>query len=598
MRYPKLRELQTSRKMVDTFRGYNHNLRISDEEFFDMKNMTSDYFPVLSPRKRRGVYTSPANPQGLITKDSLCYVDGTEFVMNEYRVDMGLSTNEDDCPKKLVSMGAYVIILPDKMYINTADLTDFGYIEAEVKTSAAVSFTLCKLDGAEYEVDHSQSDEPKEPTNGTMWVDTSTVPHSLKQWSESSGMWVSVGTTYVKISSPNIGVPFEKYDGITISGLKDKVLHDHVTGDVVENTTDLAALEGAAVVWDKGDNYIVVVGVMDITRTITDQITISRKMPHMDFIVESKNRLWGCRYGLNRDGEVVNEIYASKLGDFKNWNCFMGLSTDSYAASVGTDGVFTGAITHLGYPLFFKETVLHKVYGDYPANIQIQDTACRGVQRGCDRSMAIVNEILYYKSRNGVCSYDGSLPTEMSYVLGEEVYGEAVAGGHGNKYYISMKDLVTEAYNLFVYDSAKGVWHKEDNLRADAFCSCRGELYAIDHDSKKIITMLGSGTPESGDVEWMVETGEIGISSPDMKYISRLTVRMSMNFGSEVRIFAQHDFSDEWELLFNMRSVNLRSFSVPIRPKRCDHMRLRIEGEGSAKIYSITKTIEQGSELS
>ena len=584
--------------MVDTFKGYNHNLRISDEEFFDMKNMTSDYYPVLSPRKKRGVYTDPSSPQGLIAKDSLCYVDGTEFVMNEYRVDMGLSTNEDDCPKKLVSMGAYVIILPDKKYINTADLTDFGNIEAEVKTNAAVSFTLCKLDGAEYEVDSSQSEEPAEPKNGTMWVDTSTVPHALKQWSESSGMWVSVPTTYVKISSPGIGVPFEKYDGITISGLKDKALHDNVSGDVIEDTTDLAALEGAAVVWEKGDNYIVVVGVMDITRTITDQITISRKMPLMDFIVESKNRLWGCRYGLNINGEVVNEIYASKLGDFKNWNCFMGLSTDSYTASVGTDGLFTGAITHLGYPLFFKETVLHKVYGDYPANIQIQDTACRGVQRGCERSLAIVNEVLYYKSRNGVCAYDGSLPVEMSYVLGEEVYGEAVGGGHGNKYYISMQDLFTEEYNLFVYDSAKGMWHKEDNLHVDAFCSCRGEMYAIDHDSKKIITMLGSGTTETEDVEWMVETGAIGITSPDMKYISRMTVRMSMNLGAEVRFYAQYDFSDTWELIFTMRSGNLRSFSVPIRPKRCDHMRLRIEGEGMAKIHSITKTIEQGSELS
>ena len=598
MKYPTLYTKDSSRKMVDVFKGYNHNLRISDQEFFDMKNMTSDYYPVLSPRKQRGVYSNPSSPQGLIAKDSLCYVDGTEFVMNEYRVDMGLSTNEDDCPKKLVSMGAYVIILPDKKYINTADMTDFGNIEAEVKTNAAVSFTLCKLDGAEYEVDSSQPAEPEEPTNGTMWVDTSTVPHSLKQWSESSGMWVSIATTYVKISSAGIGVPFEKYDGITISGLKDTALHDNVSGDVIEDTTDLAALEGAAVVWEKGDNYIVVVGVMDITRTITDQITISRKMPLMDFIVESKNRLWGCRYGLNINGEVVNEIYASKLGDFKNWNCFMGLSTDSYVASVGTDGMFTGAITHLGYPLFFKETVLHKVYGDYPANIQIQDTACRGVQRGCERSLAIVNEVLYYKSRSGVCAYDGSLPAEMSYVLGEKVYGEAVAGGHGNKYYISMQDVITEEYNLFVYDSAKGMWHKEDNLHADAFCSCRGEMYAIDHDSKRIITMLGSGTMESETVQWMAETGEIGISSPDMKYISRLTVRMSMDPGAEARFYAQYDFSDTWELIFVMRSSNLRSFSVPIRPKRCDHMRLRIEGEGMAKIHSITKTIEQGSELS
>ena len=76
MKYPTLQEVETSRQIVDTFRGYNHNLRISDGEFFDMKNLTSDYYPVLSPRTTRGVYASPLNPQGLISKDSLCYVDG------------------------------------------------------------------------------------------------------------------------------------------------------------------------------------------------------------------------------------------------------------------------------------------------------------------------------------------------------------------------------------------------------------------------------------------------------------------------------------------------------------------------------------------
>jgi hypothetical protein len=40
MQYPKLKELNTSRQIVDTFLGYNHNLRIDDGEFFDMQNMT------------------------------------------------------------------------------------------------------------------------------------------------------------------------------------------------------------------------------------------------------------------------------------------------------------------------------------------------------------------------------------------------------------------------------------------------------------------------------------------------------------------------------------------------------------------------------
>ena len=51
MRYPTLYSKESSRQMVDTFKGYNHNLRISDGEFFDMKNLTADHYPVLSPQR-------------------------------------------------------------------------------------------------------------------------------------------------------------------------------------------------------------------------------------------------------------------------------------------------------------------------------------------------------------------------------------------------------------------------------------------------------------------------------------------------------------------------------------------------------------------
>ena len=96
----------------------------------------------------------------------------------------------------------------------------------------------------------------------------------------------------------------------------------------------------------------------------------------------------------------------------------------------------------------------------------------------------------------------------------------------------------------------------------------------------------------------MAQTGEIGISSPDMKYISRITIRMSMDIGAELFIYAQYDLDDEWVLVGQLVGTSLRSFSIPIRPRRCDHMKLRLQGEGMAKVYSITKTIEQGSDLS
>lgn len=595
MRYPTLYSKGSDRQMVDTFKGYNHNLRIGDGEFFDMKNMTSDNYPVLSPRSKRGVYASPNKPNGLIAKDALCYVDGTKFVINEYQIEMGLN----DEPKQLISMGAYVIIMPDKKYINTKDLTDFGNIEASFPAvdgqTISATYEMCNIDGNVYTGAAKSATAPENPTNMQMWIDISSSPHVLKQYSETSAVWVQIASTYVKISAPNIAAAFSQYDAVKITGFPAQV-------------PQLLDIEGQvcplwSVYHDPGDteraegtnDYIVIVGILDEAVTYEAKLRLERTMPVMDFVIESENRLWGCRYGEAANGEVVNEIYASKLGDFKNWNCFMGISTDSYAASCGTDGQFTGAITHMGYPLFFKENCVHKVYGNYPSNFQIQTTACRGVQKDCERSLAIVNETLFYKARSGVCAYDGSLPTEASYVLGNEAYSEAVAGAHGNKYYISMKDNLG-VYHLFVFDTAKGMWHKEDNIPVDAFCSCRGEMYAISNG--KIITMLGSGTQDTAAVEWMVKTGEIGISSPDMKYVSRLTVRMSMDIGAEVSFFAQYNFSEEWEHLYTIQGTNLRSFSIPIRPKRCDHLKLRIEGVGAVRIYSITKTIEQGSELS
>ena len=586
MKYPQLKQPVTSRTIVDVFRGYNHNARISDGEFYDMRNLTSDVAPVLSPRKARGLYLQAGNVQGMIAKDSLCYIDGSYFVMNAYRVDMGLSTEDEDCPKQLISMGVYVIILPDKKYINTADLTDWGNIDAEVTTTAPVTFSPCKQDGTTFAPDYIQAEGPEEPANMALWMDTSATPHSLKQWSSSSGMWSSVATTYIKIQCPGIGKSFSQYDGIQIT------IPDGLTADTA---SQLEALIGAAIVYARDDDSLTVVGLLDEETTIEDHITVSRKMPLMDFVIENNNRLWGCRYGLSASGEVVNELYACKLGDFKNWNCFMGISTDSYAVSLGSDGQFTGAVTHAGYPIFFKENCMHKVYGNYPANFQVQTTACRGVQKGCSRSLAIVNEILYYKSQHAICAYDGSLPTEMSAALGDVHYGNAVAGAHGNKYYVSMQDTTSGEWAFLVYDTAKGLWHKEDNLQAAHLCSCRDELYCSLPDGT-IITMLGSGEYYEDNVAWMAETGVINASLPDRQYLNRISIRMILEPGSEVSIMVQYDSCGEWENIGYMVGSNLRSFTFPVRPRRCDHLRLRIEGVGKAMIFAITKTISGGSD--
>lgn len=628
MKLPALTELNASREMIEVFGGYNHNLRISEGEFYDMENLTSSHYPVMSPRGKRGTYLSVGNPQGMIAKDALCYVDGEYFVMNEYRIPIGLSTKAKDCPKKLVSMGAYVIILPDAKWVNTSNVVNadgninhedgYGNINASFTNATRdqyVKFTMCGSDGEAYKFDYEGADEPTEKVdengqkipieNGSLWLDKSSNQHSVKMYSASSKMWVSIATTYIKIYSEGIANDFNQFDGVTISGLKDTVLINYNNEEELSGPAakQLSEIDGGFVVWDKDKeegNWILIVGLLDTEMTIKNHITIKREMPVLDFVIESQNRLWGCRYGEDKNGNVVNEIYASKQGDFKNWSCYMGIATDSYAASCGTDGKFTGAITHMGYPIFFKENYMHKIYGNYPANYQIQSTACRGVQDGSGDSLAIVNEVLYYKSRNAICAYDGSLPSEMSSALGDVSYSNAVACGHGNKYYISMKDNTDASdtpYRLFVYDAKRGVWHKEDKTQVSSFCSCRDELYYVDSVDNSIKTMFGSGTVDTAPVKWMAESGVIGCSSTNKKYVSKLNLRLSLDIGTRVYIYIQYDSMGEWEYLSSFTGTALKAFSLPIRPKRCDHFRIRIAGEGDAKIYSITKTIEQGSEI-
>ena len=604
MKLSRLQELPTSREMIDVFSGYNHNLRIGEGEFYDMKNLTSSDYPVLSTRPKRGLYASPnadnypdsnvikvSNPQGLIEKDALCYVDGTDIVINGYRIDMGLSTDEDMCPKTLVSMGAYIIIMPDKMYINTTNYDDKGKIEARRSTTddavarVTLKARLCKLDGSSYPQTPPSETAPDNPEDGQMYIDTSETPHTLRQYSKVNAEWITVATTYVMLHSnyANFFDGFNVGDGITISGL---------------TTEGLTDFNGTTVIKERGADYIVIPGIIDEEKTITEEITITRLMPEMDIVIESGNRLWGCHYGFDLHGNFVNEIYASKLGDFKNWNVFDGISTDSYVATVGTDGFFTGAITHLGYPIFFKENCMHKVYGNFPANFQVQTTSCRGVQQGCNKSLAIVNEVLYYKSRNAVCMYDGSLPAEISSALGDVSYSDAVAGTKGNKYYISMKDTNNE-YHLFAFDTKRGLWHREDNTHAIEFCACRGELYYIDDQKciKTINTVPDTSVPFEEGINWMAESGIIGTDMPDKKYISRLDVRMLSTLGARVNFYIEYDSNGKWNHLFTMTTANLQSFPVSIRPTRCDHMRIRIEGDGEAKIFSICKTIEQGSDI-
>ena len=288
----------------------------------------------------------------------------------------------------------------------------------------------------------------------------------------------------------------------------------------------------------------------------------------------------------------VNEIYASGLGDFRNWHSFRGISTDSYWACVGTNGPFTGAVNYLGRPLFFKEGSLTQVYGSSPSNFRVQDMPCQGVAEGCHKSLAVLDQLVYYKSPTGVCAYDGSMPVEIGRPLGAGSWEHGVAAAIGHKYYISMAQA--GQWGLFVYDAHRGLWHKEDGLRLHQMLCWENRLYGIEPEGEQLLILSGAEEAAERSVRWMAQTGPMGMFTTDAKYISRLGLRLSLNPGAQLRVWVRYDRQQRWEHLCTLRGSHLRSFTLPIRPRRCDHMMLRLEGEGEAMLYSLTKVWEEG----
>lgn len=591
MLYPIVKETKTYNLMTTEFGGYNHSLKPREGEFFDTENITTDYYPIASGRKKRGIVRRLNSPSGMTAKDSLIYADGADLYYNGKKVDgLVLSTEKEKCPKKFVSMGAYLCIFPDNLYLNTADMTDFGSMEMswEAEESTSVKYSICKGDGAEYGKTTVADEAPKDAENGDLWIDSSTDTHILKQYSKNMNMWVEIATVYVKIEAKGIGQRIEKGDGIRISGCKYSGENEYIKKQI-------EALNSTFTVKERGDNHIVVTGLLDETYTQNGGVNVTRKVPKMDYVTECQNRLWGCYYGLE-DGKTVNEIFCCKLGDFKNWEVYSGISTDSFKASCGTDGVWTGAVTYLGYPLFFKENYVHKVYISSGGAHQIVSMAIDGVQKGSDTSFAIVNDYLFYKSKTGINRFDGTQAVNISSDLGNEQYCDAVGGRLGGKYYVSMKDI-NEKWHLFVYDAKRGLWIREDNTMALYFADIDNELYYIDGDSNELKTINGTEGKEEDKFPWKIVFGDIGYEYFQKKYLSRFNIRMSLEEYGWAEIYTEYDSNGIWEKRGTINGTGIsRTFTLPIIPRRCDHIRIKIEGSGEFKLYSISKILEIGSD--
>lgn len=646
MKRPYLNEIGEARDFIRTFAGYDRRAVIAGGEssrnrtgtlcFRDTENVTADEYPTLRVRDKRAravlQQITLTRVVDVINADGkLVYIraTGTSYplVLDGVAYDLGLG---QATKLKMIRMGAYIIVLQNRArfgdgwyplrYINTADPDDRGsvsgtgtyHVGMSGGGNALIKIFPCDADGEAQDAPHSTT-APQNPAQGDWWIDTSGASADvLKRYDGTD--WVAQDTGFLALKIYHNG-GHVKFDFLK-EGMRFNLIVTVASGETA--TTPLSDYEGLHEVKSAGHRYVVFPGTVGKCINVMDQapeatVTIEGALPVMDCVFECNNRLWGCRYGTDYAGNFVNEIYASRLGDFRVWQTGE-LSDDGYRTGVGADGKWTGGIAFQGYPTFFKESTMYRVYGMYPSAYQLQQTPCDGVMDGSAESLAVVDNVLYYKSRAGVCAFTGSLPYEIGAIFGDVRYENAIGGGFRDKYWISMRRR-GGGYDLFVYDAGVGVWLRDGPTRVYRFCACGDDFYALTStlpgtaSTYDITALCGDGESlvstetnkislvwEDQPIEWYVETGDLGLSSPDRKYVTRLTVRMRLAVGAYAQFFISYD-DGEWEHAGTVAGYNLDTFAFPVLIRRCDHFRVRVEGCGFAQIYSIAKTMQGGTDI-
>ncbi|MBR0414031.1 MAG: hypothetical protein IJI67_03035 [Clostridia bacterium] len=327
-------------------------------------------------------------------------------------------------------------------------------------------------------------------------------------------------------------------------------------------------------------------------------VSIENAFPVISCPLEHNNRIWAADNG-------SNEIRASAQGNFEVWDDYRGLSSDSYAVSIGSNDSFTASFALGDYLYFFKEHAYTCVYGTRPANFCT--AGCNdfiGIRAADACSLQVIDKNAYYMGIDGrVYRFNGQQAFAVSAPLGEVRY-TALASAHTAETYRLLVEEENGQRFLLVYNTVRGTWFKEDAAQIDTLLNLQGRACALSHGSEAAgaVTEIVAldrrlvPAPEHNRVAWWCESGLLGLESDCYRYFARLHITFESEAGATLEVLARFDNESDYTPLatFVSERKGTRTQSVPLR--RCAFLRLKLRGTGVSKIYHISYETTQGGE--
>ena len=121
------------------------------------------------------------------------------------------------------------------------------------------------------------------------------------------------------------------------------------------------------------------------------------------------------------------------------------------------------------------------------------------------------------------------------------------------------------------------------------------DIYWITAD-KRLVSGLGKSGVLEDPVHWEAVSGIQTYEYYGHKYTSRYCIRMQLPVGSSISLYLQYDSDGVWHNSGTINGTGTNSFIWPVRPRRCDHLKIKLVGEGDCRIFAIYRILEQGSD--
>lgn len=622
---PDLMETSTQPYLTYQFEGYNHNPVISDGQMYDMTNMSGDRYPLLAPRQKK-VYELPrsnfTHPEGYnfhsgIMDNGNLYtafrkIDDTElkiYASDRYTYEAEVYRQIDHyIPSQSVTMGSDIFYFPDHVKYNmlTGDISTTEHIPMDSSLTGGIDDILRLL---------NLNEATERATKYPDFV---------------LGAKVNLVFDFTKMHT-NDGSDLDDEQIASLNAInssEQRSITKVYTDGFIEFKVDDGVGDGLLWIGFTGPEFPkkglhVTAGAI--------MVSVHQEAPEFDCACEHNNRLWGARYSAGT--KPINEIYASALGDGTVWDLYEGTNADSWTASVGMSGKFTGCTEFNDDVLFFKADAIITVSGSNPSSFSTHITSCSGCIDA--RSIQVIGGCVYYLSAEGVMKYDGTVPYCISKDAGIEIerripYYESTK--HNSKYFICLPDRIqpgsVQTQTLFEYETIRGTWHarEKDVFNPPYFYRGSSAYHNLpgargyDEDIGMVVIYDAQRAADDypadrsdfdltgvePDFDWEAVTGISGyefLGDPNnlsrynlakQSYLSRYCIRMQMYPGSKLCLWIEYDSDGNWHKAGEITGKSLRSYMIPVVPTRCDHCRLKLTGKGRVEIYSIARIYEAG----